>query len=321
MRSAFIEPFSRFRKTWLFIIALIIITLFFIFKLSNANAENISINTVQNCDANAVIYCGASSIDQLISKYNNGDGVNSAVSIHNIYAYFGVTSNDINSLSSSAEVKVGYVTSSNDVYLDGDSQPIATNAVTAGRQYISGSNMVDENGTVFYTRPPSVSFVSSPLKAYIIMNGNRFSYAILASCGNLVKATAKPTAKPPKTVIKVTKPPKTTVNSTTNITPITPTTNQVSVCSGNTTNANSGLAAQGGNCSVNTVTQNTTTPPQSTSPPTTPSTSTTSVSVTPTPPTSSTLVNTGPGSVLAIFGGTSGLGYLGYLIRLKKKIV
>jgi hypothetical protein len=93
-----------------------------------------------------------------------------------------------------------------EVYKDGtvkvNGQVVATDAITAGRQNISGSTKVTTNGTTFYRRPPSVSFVSSPLSAYVVMKNGVFQFAILASCGNPVSAHPKlptPTHKPTPT--------------------------------------------------------------------------------------------------------------------------
>lgn len=79
--------------------------------------------------------------------------------------------------------------------------------------------------------------------------------------------------------------------------PSTPPPSPTNVCTGNTTNNNSGTAAQGGNCSTNTVT--TSSPP-------------------PTPPTQ--LVNTGPGSLAAVFAGTTAIGSLGYRWLLGRRL-
>jgi hypothetical protein len=95
---------------------------------------------------------------------------------------------------------------------------VATNAMTAGRQNISGSTKMANGGTVYFMRPPSVSFKSSSLPAYVVMNNGRFSYAIIASCGNPVKATpVTPVTKRVKaatTVRPTTQPPAATQSQT-----------------------------------------------------------------------------------------------------------
>lgn len=166
-----------------------------------------------NGDTNAVIWCGADSngtakASEITARYNNGDGHNSAASIHNIYGsnVFNITSADIQNLSSTA--KVGSVTKGGDVMLNG--KVVATNALTAGRQNIAGSTKHVNNGTVFYTRPPKVSFLNDSLSAYVVMVNGQFKFAVLLSCGNPVSATPKtpPTPKVPKYTINKLVAPK-----------------------------------------------------------------------------------------------------------------
>lgn len=166
-----------------------------IMEIPSTNA--LSIGSARDCDSNAVIRCGALSTTELQNKYSSNGSAQA------IYSYFGISSSDINTLDNKAVA--GEVTSSGLVRVDG--KTVATDAVTAGRGYISGSTAVERNGVKFYVRPPRVSFVSSPLSAFVVMNGDRFNFAILASCGNPVTATA--VAKPaPKPTVKKTTPPK-----------------------------------------------------------------------------------------------------------------
>jgi PKD repeat protein len=191
--------------------------------------------------ANAVIYCGVSSVNSLVNKYDHGDSQNSAASIQHIYSSFGISSSDINSMSSNTQM--GSVSSSGDVSVNG--RVVASNVLTAGRQNMTNacgsSTPVTVSGTKFYSRKPCVSFASSPLQALVVMKNGVFQFAILTSCGNPVKATPKTSPPAPKpapqpTPVKPAPTPKPT---------------PVTFCSGNTTNSNSGVASQGGNCSTN----------------------------------------------------------------------
>ena len=161
--------------------------------LKVAGAQNISIGGPSDCDGNAVMYCGAHSTNDLISKYNNSG------SVRDIYEYFGIGPNEVRSMDSNGvKVVAGKVTKSGDV-LDNNGKVIATNALTAGRENISGSTHVTNRGTSFYTRPPSVSFLSNSLDAFVVLKDNgEFKYAILAACGNPVKATPKAPPTPEK---------------------------------------------------------------------------------------------------------------------------
>lgn len=139
-------------------------------------------------DSNAVIYCGGDSTSNIINKYNNGDGRNSAASIHNIYNCFGISSADIKALGSTAVQ--GTVTKSGDVYV-GD-ELVATGAMTGGRDPMTGgSNRTNCNGTGLYKRTPNVSFRSGSLPALVSMKDGVFQFAILKACGNPVIAKAK----------------------------------------------------------------------------------------------------------------------------------
>lgn len=140
----------------------------------------------QDCDANAVIYCGVTGLADLRAKYNQNQGGN----VQAIFAHFGIPNEAFLD-----DMYIGRVTKAGDVYI-GDWK-VATNAVTAGRQNMPGSTKIP--GIEAYQRPPSVSFRSDSLEALVKMDQGRFVVAVLTSCGNPVKATpiAKPAPKPP----------------------------------------------------------------------------------------------------------------------------
>ena len=140
-----------------------------------------------NCDNNAVVYCGASSANQLASKYNSGDGHNKAYTIQDIYHWFGIGSGDVNNMKSDAVE--GSVTSTGDVYAG--NTLVATNALTGGRENISGSTKEKYGATTFYVRKPSVSFLQGSLTAMVVMKDGVFQFAILHACGNPVIGTPK----------------------------------------------------------------------------------------------------------------------------------
>jgi len=145
-----------------------------------------NIDTVRDCDANAVVYCGAGSVRELQNKYNSQAGVPT------IYAYFGISKQEVMDMSKTA--KVGQVNKNGDVILGG--KVVAHNAITAGRQYISGSTKVTYKGVTFYKRAPSVSFLNNSLSAFVVMKDGQFNFAVLSSCGNPVIAKPVPAPKP-----------------------------------------------------------------------------------------------------------------------------
>ncbi len=150
-------------------------------------SADLTLSSGTDCDNNAVVYCGALKLSTLQSKYAHGDAHNSTASIQNIFKWFGISSSDVSSMGNYAVD--GYVTKTGNVYAGGEL--VATNALTAGRSNIAGSTLKSQNGTQFYTRPPSVSFVSSSINAYVVMVNGKFAYAVLGSCGNPVIATPK----------------------------------------------------------------------------------------------------------------------------------
>jgi hypothetical protein len=253
LKSA-ILPLSYFKKSWVFGLALGVLLILFGFRLSTAHAENISIDSTKNCDANSVMWCGADSVSDIASKYNSGDGHNTATSIQSIYSYYGINDSDIAGLSNgNLTVEPGSVNTSGYVF-DSNGNKIATGAITGGRENISGSTEETIDGTTFYKRPPSVSFVSSSLPAYVVMKNGHFDFAILASCGNPVEANpVTESSAPPQKVIPQPKPTPTPTPAPTPVPPPAPAPITSSVCSGSPVNINgSASAAQGGNCSTNT---------------------------------------------------------------------
>jgi uncharacterized repeat protein (TIGR01451 family) len=143
-------------------------------------ADNVVFNSTRDCDSNAVMYCGAMNLGELNNKYDNN------ASTRHIYDYFDITGKDINNMRQYA--KAGKVHKNGNVTVNG--KVVATGAVTAGRSYIPGSTHRNHMGTSFYTRSPSVSFLSDSLDSFVVMEGGAFSYAIIASCGNPVEAKA-----------------------------------------------------------------------------------------------------------------------------------
>lgn len=169
-------------------------------------AGAIGVGGPSDCDTNAVIKCGAHSTSSLIADYN------SSAYVRGVYAYFGISAKDINSLPGNDVA--GYVTKDGNVFINGQSRAVAKNAITGGREYIQGSTRVNHQGAILYVRPPSVSFQQNSLPAFVVMKNGIFQFAIIASCGNPVKAIPTPKtvtpapAKPVKTPTVRTAPPK-----------------------------------------------------------------------------------------------------------------
>jgi hypothetical protein len=193
-----------------------------------APVSALTINSPRDCDSNAVIHCGALNFTELENR-------SSQAGVAEIYSNFGISMQDINNMRNGA-VK-GVVTNKNNVWIHKSSglcpntdasslsvqnqtavknNPnlclVATNAMTAGRQNISGSTAASNGGVTFYKRAPSVSFASSSLPAFVVMKDHRFAFAVIASCGNPVVAT-------PVTVVTPQKPAQTKTQTQTKTTP------------------------------------------------------------------------------------------------------
>jgi hypothetical protein len=149
--------------------------------------------TKQDCDANAVVWCGTATQADLSRVLTSGDGHNSAANIAGIYAQNSIQSGDIGSTVN------GYVTRNGNVVVG--SKVVATDAQSVGRQYMDGSTA---QGSV-WIRPTRVSFASDNLEAFVLMKNNQFVWAIIKACGNPVLAkpvvavvtkTTKPTPPP-----------------------------------------------------------------------------------------------------------------------------
>lgn len=147
---------------------------------SNNSSRSNSSSSSRDCDNNAVIRCGVGSVSELKQKLSSNSGA--AV----IFAHFGISSQDISKLTNSNTAE-GTVTKGGRVIVNG--KTVATGAVTAGRQKMSGDTPVTKGGMTFYERKPSTSFQSNSLKAFVVTDKDgKFLFAIIASCGNPVKA-------------------------------------------------------------------------------------------------------------------------------------
>jgi hypothetical protein len=154
------------------------------------NAGNISFQTARDCNSNAVISCGSLTTGQLISAYNSSSYA------QKVYAYFGISGNDIKNLPTTAAA--GHVDKHGNVYLDGRSSPVAANAITAARQYTAGSQAVSSHDANFYTLPLSLALNTNTADAFVVMDKGNFKYAVIASSDDPVTtklaAPKKPTA-------------------------------------------------------------------------------------------------------------------------------
>lgn len=308
LSSILYEP----KKYFAFTFTLFGIVPLLIIALGGFKTDAMTIQSTRDCDANAVIRCGARSFDELQTRYSRPD-------VAEIYSAFGISDQDIANIRDNAVE--GQVTRNGDVLVNGEI--VATDAMTAGRQNMAGSTAANSGGVTYFRRTPSVSFLSSSEPAFVVMKDGQFVYAIIASCGNPVIASP---------LIKQRQPATMTSTSTTTTTTTQP---NVSVTNNNTNN----------NSNTNTVTTPapvvyTYTPPTYAAPTQTPApeqpavqpvaTTTaaryTSPSAQPAPVAATytspgkTLPNTGPGNVLKLSSTAMVLSTVGHVFYQRRRL-
>lgn len=262
-------------------------------------ASAINIGGPSDCDNNAIIRCGAHSTSALVNAYN------SSAYVRGVYAEFGITNADMANIH--ATNVAGRVTKSGEVFVDGRSQPVATSAVTGGRQNMPGSTKVNHQGAIFYKRPPSVSFQQASLPAFVSMNNGRFQFAVIASCGNAV--AARPTAPTQQQAVAPARPVSKPKNQQPAPPPAAPTQSQeVNV---NNTNVNQNTQTQ--------INKQAAAPPEQTAP--VPAETPAAPAPQPATETSAAVLpNTGPTGLIGTFLAAVGLGTLGYRRLLLRRL-
>lgn len=149
--------------------------------LVNVFTTNTQAALPRDCDNNAIIHCGASDTSELAQKYNE----NKTGDLTTVYAAYGITSAMLSS------AKMGEVRKDGSVVVNGEI--VATDAMSIGRQNLAGSSPKNIGGKTYYNSPPSTSFRSNSIVAFVFFDGNgQFKAAIITSCGNPVEAKPKP---------------------------------------------------------------------------------------------------------------------------------
>jgi hypothetical protein len=289
-----------------------------------SSSQALTVSSPRDCDDNAMIRCGALTTEELAMKYQSSG-------VGPIYARFGITGKEVSDMNTTAVA--GTVTKAGQVMVDG--KVVATGAVTAGRQNMPGSTQDSSGGITFYQRPPSVSFASNSLPAFVVMENGKFSFAIIASCGNPVKATPvvqpapTPTPAPAPSPIPTPAPQPQPQPQPPVTTPPAPTPTPPSITITNTnTNTNSQSQSQsqaqtggtgGGTTTPTATAQASAVPAASQSQAQATTTAPAPVAATSTTPAPATLPNTGPGSAVALSGVSAVFGTLGHFVYRRKK--
>jgi len=162
--------------------------LLFNFMSTNSDAASLP----RDCNNNSIIYCGATTPDELKSIYK----ANKTGDLPAIYSHFGISASMINSVT---EANLGQINKDGTVDLNG--KLIATDAYSIGREnIIKPSTALVINGHTYYKHIPRNAFGVNTIKAWIFTDAHgKFLAAILTSCGNPFAATPIPTPPTPPT--------------------------------------------------------------------------------------------------------------------------
>ncbi len=150
----------------------------------------------RDCDDNSVIYCGSLTVDELWADltYGTGKAYQSAAELQSLFSKFGITIADL----SSANIKDGKVTKDGKIYIG--TSIYATGVMSMGRHRTTHSVQVDGVPYPLYLRPPSDSFLSTSIPAFVYLNpDNTVAWAIIKSCGNIVPGVGIRRPTPPPT--------------------------------------------------------------------------------------------------------------------------
>ncbi len=158
--------------------------------LNMVGTDSQAMSSYRNCDADAILKCGALSEAELLRKYDQNVG-----DIRNIYRHYGISRTDI--AGTTSDVRTGTVYQDGRVVVDGET--VATGAYSLSRVKFTSAGTprtATINGTRFY-EGPSMRIFTRPVDAFVLFRDGKFYKAILSSCGNPIIATPeKPEPKP-----------------------------------------------------------------------------------------------------------------------------
>lgn len=136
-----------------------------------------------DCGPSSIITCGTQNVQQIIDKYNTYN--KQAAIIQTTFNHYGIGLPQLEQLNLHAVEGTVYndFFADHDVIMVGD-KVVAMNARTAGREFVNGSTKIGSFDDVnIYERPYHLSN-HSPKHVFILMDGERFVFGIIESCGN-----------------------------------------------------------------------------------------------------------------------------------------
>lgn len=153
------------------------------FNVMSTNSDAASLP--RDCDNNSIIYCGATTPDELKKFYKE----NKTGDLPTLYNHYGISSDMINSVSGA---NLGEVHKDGRITLGG--KTVATGAKSIGRKDVyKPSTTVKIGGKTYYEHAPKDTFGVESIKAWVFLDKNgKFIGAILTSCGNPVRGNPTP---------------------------------------------------------------------------------------------------------------------------------
>lgn len=135
----------------------------------------------RDCDNNSIVYCGSVTAGELATKYRE----NKTHDLPAIYNSYGLSANEMTHAGSYS--RMGEVRKDGRVIVGG--RTVATDAQSIGRHNMAGSHPKVIGGRTYYESPPSTSFVSQSIAAFVFFDSNGdFKAAVLTSCDNPLSA-------------------------------------------------------------------------------------------------------------------------------------
>jgi uncharacterized repeat protein (TIGR01451 family) len=145
--------------------------------------------TERDCGASSILTCGAANVQEIIDNYNTFTAQGNVM--QQTYAHFGIGATELTQLNAHAVLGTVYADffGGHNVLVvkeNGVDTVVATNVRTAGRVKTADSTVIGTySGITTYERPYNSSN-STAKQVFVLMNGEKFMFGIMAECGNPV---------------------------------------------------------------------------------------------------------------------------------------
>jgi uncharacterized repeat protein (TIGR01451 family) len=167
------------------IVAGLIVSAFMFVGNIMSSSSPVQATDAGDCGNSSIVTCGVKSVEELIAKYNAGDA--QSTMMKGTYSHYGISPADLEKLKTKAVLGTVHNNffGGHDVVVV-NNKVVAINARTAGRVNVAGSTKIGTfAGITTYDRPYHLSNQRAK-QAFVLMDGERFLFAVLAECGNPV---------------------------------------------------------------------------------------------------------------------------------------